>query len=62
MVNSKLTLMNEQGKGIVVRKLPSKQEFQIHEIERFPDLDEARDRLEKRSAYLLIGKKRAWRS
>lgn len=61
VVNSKLALMNEQRKGIVVRKIPSKQEFQIHEIERFPDLDEARDRLEKRSAYLLTGKKRGLR-
>ncbi len=61
IVNSKLTLMNEQGKGIVLRKLPSNQEFQIHEIERFPDLDEARDHLEKRSAYLLVGKNRRFR-
>jgi len=61
VVNSKVTLMNEQGKGIIVRKLPSKQEFRIYEIERFPDLDEARDRIEKRSAYLLVGKKRGWR-
>ncbi len=53
--------MNEQGKGIVLRKIPSNQEFQIREIERFPDLDEARDHLEKRSAYLLVGKNRAFR-
>jgi cyclic-di-AMP phosphodiesterase PgpH len=62
VVNSKLTLMNEQGKGIMVRKLPSQQEFQIHAVERFPDLDEARDHLEKRAAFILIGKQRAWRS
>ncbi len=61
VVDSKLALMNEQRKGIIVRKLPSKQEFQIHEIERFPDLDEARDRIEKRAAFLLVGKKRALR-
>jgi putative nucleotidyltransferase with HDIG domain len=61
VVNSKLALMNEQGKGIMVRKIPSNQELRIHEIERFPDLDEARDRLEKRSAYLLVGKKKAFR-
>jgi cyclic-di-AMP phosphodiesterase PgpH len=61
IVNSKLTLMNEQGKGITLRKIPSNQEFQIREIERFPDLDEARDRLEKRSAYLLVGKIREFR-
>ena len=61
IVNSKLTLMNEQGKGIVLRKIPSNQEFQIREIERFPDLDEARDHLEKKSAYLLFGKKRIFR-
>jgi cyclic-di-AMP phosphodiesterase PgpH len=58
VVNSKLALMNEQGKGIVVRKLPSKQEITIREVERFRDLDEARDRLEKKSAYFLVGKKR----
>ena len=61
IVNSKLTLMNEQGKGIVLRKIPSNQEFQIREVERYPDLDEARDHLEKRSAYLLVGKNRAFR-
>lgn len=61
VVNSKLVLMNEQGKGIAVRKLPSKQELIIREVERFPDLDEARDRLEKKSAYLLVGKKRGLR-
>jgi putative nucleotidyltransferase with HDIG domain len=61
IVNSKLTLMNEQGKGITIRKKPSNEEFQIHEVERFPDLDEARDHLEKKSAYLLIGGKRAFR-
>ncbi|MBI4764569.1 MAG: HDIG domain-containing protein [Deltaproteobacteria bacterium] len=61
IVNSKLTLMNEQGKGIVLRKIPSNQEFKIREIERFPDLDEARDDLEKKSAYLLFGKKRIFR-
>jgi putative nucleotidyltransferase with HDIG domain len=55
VVGNKMALMNEQGKGIVVRKLPSGLELQIREIERFPDLDEARDRLEKRSAYLLTG-------
>jgi cyclic-di-AMP phosphodiesterase PgpH len=61
IVNSKLILMNEQGKGIMLRKIPSNQEFHIREIERFPDLDEARDQLEKKSAYLLIGKKRFFR-
>jgi cyclic-di-AMP phosphodiesterase PgpH len=61
IVNDKLTLMNEQGPGITVRKLGSKQEFEIRGIERFPDLDEARDRIEKRSAYLLVGGKRVWR-
>ena len=61
IINSKLTLMNEQGKGIVLRKIPSNQEFQIREVERFPDLDEARDLLEKRSAYLLVGKNRGFR-
>jgi cyclic-di-AMP phosphodiesterase PgpH len=61
VVNSKLALMNEQGKGITVRKLPSKQEFIIREVERFRDMDEARDRLEKKSAYFLIGKKRDMR-
>ena len=33
-------------------KYPSNQEVQIREVERFPDLNEARDHLEKRSAYL----------
>jgi cyclic-di-AMP phosphodiesterase PgpH len=61
IVNNKLMLMNESGKGIIIRKLSSKQEFIIRGIERFPDLDEARDRIEKRSAYLLVGKDRAWR-
>jgi cyclic-di-AMP phosphodiesterase PgpH len=61
VVNDKLTLMNELGKGIIVRKLPSRQELEIRGIERFPDLDEARDRIEKRSAYLLVGKNRNWR-
>ncbi|MBI5583109.1 MAG: HDIG domain-containing protein [Deltaproteobacteria bacterium] len=55
VVGNKLALMNAQGKGIVIRKLPSGMELRIREIERFPDLDEARDRLEKRSAYLLTG-------
>lgn len=61
IVNDKLTLMSEQGPGITVRKLGGKQEFDLRGIERFPDLDEARDRVEKRSAYLLVGKKRDWR-
>jgi cyclic-di-AMP phosphodiesterase PgpH len=61
VVNDKLNLMNELGKGILVRKLPSRQEFEIRGIERFPDLDEARDRIERRSAYLLVGKNRSWR-
>jgi cyclic-di-AMP phosphodiesterase PgpH len=62
ITSSKLTLMNEQGKGIVLRKIPSNQEFRIREIERFPDLDEARDHIEKKSIYLLVGKKRVFRS
>ena len=62
VINTKLTLMNEEGKGLVVRKIPSNQEFRIYEIERFPDLNEARDRIEKRSDYLLVGKKRTFRS
>ena len=61
IVENKMTLMTEQRKGIMLRKIPSNQEFQIREIERFPDLDEARDHLEKRSAYFLTGQKRALR-
>jgi cyclic-di-AMP phosphodiesterase PgpH len=61
IVNNKFALMNESGKGIIVRKLPSKQEFEIRGIERFPDLDEARDQIQRRSAYLLVGKDRTWR-
>ncbi|MEW6187410.1 MAG: HDIG domain-containing metalloprotein [Thermodesulfobacteriota bacterium] len=61
VVNDKLTLMGNQGKGIIVRRIPSNLEFRIRDIERFPDLDEARDRLEKRSAYLLVGKSREFR-
>ena len=55
VVGNKLTLMNEHQQGIVVRKLPSGREFQIKDVERFPDLNEARDRLEKQAAYLLTG-------
>jgi putative nucleotidyltransferase with HDIG domain len=61
VVNSKLDLMNEQGKGILIRKLPSKQELLVREVDRFPDLEEARDRLDKKSAYFLMGKKRTLR-
>ncbi|OGP50367.1 MAG: hypothetical protein A2Y79_11635 [Deltaproteobacteria bacterium RBG_13_43_22] len=61
VVNNKLDLMNQQRKGIIIRKLPSKLEFQIQQIERFPDLDEARDRLEKRAIYILVGKQRVFR-
>ena len=55
VVSNKLGLMNEPGKGIVVRKLPSGVEVPIKDFERFPDLDEARTRLEKQAAYLLTG-------
>lgn len=55
VVGNKLALMNAQGKGIVIRKLPSGTEIQVKDVERFPDLDEARDRLEKQAAYLLTG-------
>jgi cyclic-di-AMP phosphodiesterase PgpH len=58
VVNNKMALLNEQEKGIEIRKLPSKQEFQIHQIERLPDQDEARDLLEKRSVFILVGKLR----
>jgi putative nucleotidyltransferase with HDIG domain len=62
VVDSKLALMNEQGKRILVRKLPSRQEFKIQAVDRFPDLDEARDQLEKRAAFILVGNQRAFRS
>jgi cyclic-di-AMP phosphodiesterase PgpH len=61
IVSNKLALMNEQDRGIVLRKIPSNQEFEIHEVQRLPDLDEARDYLEKKSAYLLVGKNRTFR-
>ncbi|HMK65862.1 MAG TPA: HDIG domain-containing protein [Thermodesulfobacteriota bacterium] len=61
IVNNKLMLMNESSRGVIVRKLSSKQEFLIRGVERFPDLDEARDRIERRSVYLLVGKDRTWR-
>ncbi len=55
VVGNKLTLMSEHQRGIVVRKLPSGRELQVKDVERFPDLNEARDRLEKQAAYLLTG-------
>jgi putative nucleotidyltransferase with HDIG domain len=55
VVGNKLTLMSEHQRGIVVRKLPSGREVQVKDVERFPDLNEARDRLEKQAAYLLTG-------
>lgn len=55
VVGNKLALMNAHGKGIVIRKLPSGTELPVKDIERFPDLEEARDRLERQSAYLLTG-------
>jgi uncharacterized protein YwbE len=55
VVGNKLTLMSEHPRGIVVRKLPSGRELQVKDVERFPDLNEARDRLEKQAAYLLTG-------
>ena len=61
VVNNKMLLMNEQGKGIIIRKLPSKQELQVKELERFPDLNEARDQIDKRSAYIFTGENRPMR-
>ena len=55
VVGNKLTLMSEHQRGIVVRKLRSGRELQVKDVERFPDLNEARDRLEKQAAYLLTG-------
>ena len=55
VVGNKLTLMSEHQRGIVVRKLRSGREWQVKDVERFPDLNEARDRLEKQAAYLLTG-------
>ncbi len=55
VVGNKLILMSEHQQGIVVRKLRSGREWQVKDVERFPDLNEARDRLEKQAAYLLTG-------
>jgi cyclic-di-AMP phosphodiesterase PgpH len=55
VVGNKFTLMSEHGKGLMVRKQPSGREFPIKDPERFPDLNEARDRLEKQAPYLLTG-------
>ncbi|RPH86711.1 MAG: HDIG domain-containing protein, partial [Desulfobacteraceae bacterium] len=55
VVGNKLTLMSEHPRGIVVRKMPSGRELPVKDVERFPDLNEARDRLEKQAAYLLTG-------
>ncbi len=55
VVGNKLTLMSEHQQGIVVRKLRSGREWLVKDVERFPDLNEARDRLEKQAAYLLTG-------
>ncbi len=55
VVGNKLTLMSEHQRGIVVRKLPFGRELPVKDVEQFPDLNEARDRLEKQAAYLLTG-------
>jgi len=61
VVQNKLDLMGEEGKGIVVRKPASQIEFRVQEVERFPDLNDARDRLEKRSVYLVPAKNKEFR-
>lgn len=55
VVDNKFTLMSEHHKGLMIRKQPSGREFLIKDPERFPDLNEARDRLEKQASYLLTG-------
>jgi cyclic-di-AMP phosphodiesterase PgpH len=55
VVGNKFNLMSEHSKGLTVRKQPSGMEFPIKDPERFPDLNEARDRLEKQAPYLLTG-------
>ena len=57
VVGNKFTLLSEHSKGLTVRKQPSGREILIKDPERFPDLNEARDFLEKKAPYLLTGVK-----